>query len=235
MKWLLFLLLLLGGAATAEDDPGFRQDPGAFVPLGDLLQGKPAALALIYYHCPNLCGTVLADFLSAIQQRGLVAGKDYQLLVMSIDPADKPADAEEAKARNLASFPLPGAEASWHFLTADAEVEKAVGYTARFDRESRQFYHPAGIVLLTPQGRVSSYLLGVGYSPRQVADGLRAAGRGNIAAKSAPEVRLFCFRYDPATGRFSLVILRALQLIGALAAASLAAGLFFAFRRERRP
>lgn len=229
----LLILLLLAGSARAEEDPGFRQDPGALVPLGGLLQGRPTVLALVYYHCANLCGIVLADFLSAVQQAGLVAGRDYDLLVMSIDPADKAADADAAKAQHMARFPLPGAEAGWRFLTADPGIQRAVGYTARYDQATQQFEHPAGVVLLTPEGRVSNYLLGVGYTPEEVADGLRAAGQGDIA-KPASEVRLFCFRYDLATGRYSLAIFRALQLFGGLAVAGLAATLFLALRRERR-
>jgi protein SCO1/2 len=229
----LLLLLLLAGAARAEEDPGFRQTPGALVPLGGLLHGRPTALALVYYHCTNLCGILLADFLSAVQQSGLVAGKDYDLLVMSIDPADQEADADEAKAQHISRFPLPGAQVGWHFLTKDAAVERAVGYSARFDQATQQFEHPAGIVMLTPPGRVSNYLLGVGYTPKQVADALRAAGQGEIA-QPQPEIRLFCFRYDSATGRYSLAIFRALQLFGGLAAAGLALALFLALRWERR-
>lgn len=227
MKTLL-LLLLLCGAAGADEISGWQPNPGGPVPLDGLPRGRPLALALIYYHCPDLCGLVLGNFLSAIRQSGLVAGQDYDLVVMSIDPADKPEDAAAAKAKHIARFPLPGAEAGWRFVTADPAVERSVGYL------KQDLDHPVGIVFVTPQGRVSDYLLGLDYPPERVAAKFRAAARGEIAPSPVPQTRLFCLRYDPVTGRYSLAIFRFLQALAGLAACILAATLFVVFRRERR-
>lgn len=229
MKSLLLLLLLLAGAARAEEISGWQPNPGAPVPVGGLLRGRPVALALIYYHCRDLCGVVLGDFFSAIQQSGLVAGKDYDLLVMSIDPTDKAEDAAAAKARDIARFPLPGAQTGWRYLTSDPAVERSVGYLRQ------ELDHPAGIVFLTPGGKVSDYLLGVGYSPERVAQGLRDAGRGIIAAPPTPsKTVLFCLRYDPVTGRYSLAIFQTLEVLAGLSVLGVGTGLLIAFRRERR-
>jgi len=243
MRGLLLLSLLLAGLASAAEDPDFRQRPGSPVPrdavlrdetgrrigFGDLLSGRPLILALVYYRCRSLCGIALSDLQDALHQGRLTAGRDYDLLAVSFDPADTPADAAAAKARYVG--------ADWHFLIGEGDaagrIERSVGFSARYDAATDQFLHPAGFVLLTPDGRVADYLLGVGYDPERLAAGLRATGQGIVAAP-APPVRLLCFRYDPVTGRIGLAVLDALKLVSAVGALVLVFLLYRAVRRERR-
>ena len=256
MGRLLFALALIPGiaaAATASDLSGFayqqrlgsrlpgqaefREADGRPVRLDNLLHGKPLIVALVYFRCPNLCGVVRDDLFAALGETALIGGHDYNLVALSIDPAETPGDAQQAKAGDLARYPLPGAEASWHFLTGPADavaaVEEAVGFRARLDTASKQFVHPAGIVLVTPDGVVSRYLLGVGYQAENIRSAV-AEARTGIVARAASPVLLLCFHYDPATGRYTLAIMKVLRLAAGLTAAAIGGALLFAFRRERR-
>src|SRR3954452_9555061 len=140
----------------------FRDDNGGDIQLGELSKGQPLILAFGYYHCPNLCGLVHTTLLTALSDAQLVAGRDYALAVVSIDPAETPADAQSAKAADRAAFPLPGA-GSWHYLTGSTAaidaVTQAAGYEGHFDGALKQFVHPTGLVVVTPSGKISSYLL----------------------------------------------------------------------------
>jgi len=159
------------------------------------------------------------------------AGLTAEVLAIGIDPAEGPAEAARTKAEQ-------GAEEGWHFLTGDAtalrNIEETIGFTASYDPVIKQYLHPAGLVLATPDGRLSDYLLGLGYDPQRLAAGLRAAAAGKIAVP-APAIRLFCFRYDPISGRYSLAVLQALKIAAGAASLILAAALWRALRRERPP
>lgn len=165
-----------------------------------------------------------------------MAGRDYALVALSIDPSETRADAAAAKAEDMQRYPAPGAARSWHFLigTFDAvqAVANAVGFHERFDPELKQFAHPVGIVFATPTGAVSSYLLGVGYQPADVRLGVTWAASGSIAAAALP-VLLLCYDYNPATGRYTLAIMKLLRLAAAITVAAMAGVLFLAFRREK--
>ncbi|MBN8906686.1 MAG: SCO family protein, partial [Rhodospirillales bacterium] len=207
------------------------------IQLGDLLRGKPAILAVGYFSCPNLCGGVRDDLYNALAQTRMVAGRDYTLIALSIDPAETSSDAAKAKSIDIAQYRLPGAAQDWRFLTGSAAavgaVADAVGFRDRFDPKLKQFLHPAGLVFVTPGGVVSSYLLGVGYAPQDVRLGVTRASTGTIAARALP-VLLLCFHFDPTTGRYTLAVLKLLKLGGALTVLLLGGTLFLAFRRERR-
>jgi protein SCO1/2 len=231
MRLLLLLLLALTTPAWAAPEVaglGFYPHPGAALPLdaaftddngravhlGDVLQGRPVILALGYYHCPNLCGVVRADLFSALANSGLRAGADYSVVALSIDPAETAKDATSAKAGDLALYATPGAATAWHFLTGRSEtVQQAVGYTSRWDDRLKQFMHPVGVVVATPGGIVSSYVLGVGYTPQDLRAAVRAADLSRVVQPLSP-ILLLCFHFDPTTGRYSLAILRVLQLAG---------------------
>jgi len=253
---LLFVLagLLAAVPALAASDPSdvlgiaYVQKPGAPLPadailsdetgqpvrLGELAHGVPTLLALVYYRCPNLCGVVLGDLLSGLQGASLVAGRDYRLVAISIDPAEGPDVAAQAKAQHLAEFPAAGATPDWHFLTGNAApVERAVGYQAKYDAALKQFIHPAGIVVATPDGHVSRYLLGVGYAPGDLKLAVTEASDGTIAALARP-ILLTCWHYDPARGRYSLALWNLVRIAGALTVLTIGVTLFLAFRRDRR-
>jgi protein SCO1 len=217
-------------------DAVFRDETGRSLRLAEITGGKSLILALVYFNCPNLCGIVRTDLFDALSKTGMTAGRDYALIALSIDPSETPRDAKAAKADDTARYPLPGAEAGWHFLTASPEamqaVADAVGFRDKFDPQLKQFVHPAGIVFVTPKGVVSSYLLGVGYAPTDVRLGVTRADLGTIAAAALP-VMLLCYHYDPQTGRYTLSILKLLRLAAVITVLTIAGMLYLAFRRER--
>jgi protein SCO1 len=213
-----------------------RDESGRDVRLSELVTaGKPLILALVYFHCPNLCGVVRADLFDALHRSGMTAGRDYSLVALSIDPSESSADADRAKRDDALSFPSPGAPDHWHFLTGSTEAVKAVadsvGFHDRYDAELKQFMHPVGIVFATPAGIVSSYLLGVGYQPGDVRLAVTRAQWGSIASAALP-VLLLCFHYDPTTGRYTLAIMKLLRLTAGITAVVVAGTLFLAFRRD---
>lgn len=249
---LALLMALLCHAAWAKGpdlgDIGFDQRPGATVPLDTVLHGedgapvtlgsamgdRPTVLALGYFHCTTLCGVVRADLLDSLGQSGMRVGNDYTLLAVSIDPSETAADAAESHARESARYPLPGDASGAHYLTGNAAaLEQAVGFHARFDQDTKQFLHPAGLVFLTAAGTVSGYLMGVGYTPGDVRAGVIRARDGGVAKAVLP-VLLLCFHFDPTTGRYTLAVMRLLQIAGALTVLTVGGTIALAVRKERR-
>lgn len=222
-----------GAALPAEAT--FRDQTGKTVRLGALLRERPAIITLGYYHCPNLCGAERDDLFAALQRSGLVAGADYQVIALSIDPRETPADAAAAWRDDAARYPLTGGAAGRHYLTGDStDVARAVGYTARWDDSLRQFIHPLGVVVATQGGLVSAYLLGLGYTPQAVQGAVHRAAAAFVAPPPAP-VLLLCFHYDASTGRYSLAIMRVLRLAGLLTIAGLAGLLTLLHLRRPQP
>ncbi len=215
----------------------FQESTGRTVRLESLGAGKPLVLVLGYFHCPRLCSVVRASLLEAISASGLSAGRDYSLAALSIDSTETSTDAARAKAEDLSRFPLPGAEENWHFLVGEPAavhaLSDAVGFRARPDPQRDTFIHPAGIVFLTPDARVSSYLLGAGYRPEDVRLAIARASIGGISATPSP-VLLLCFDYDPATGRYTPAIMKILRLAAAITVVALAGLILHARLREKR-
>lgn len=237
MRRAAFATLLLGvslGAAAAQHGPhssllpddirdlGFEQQMGAALPMGvtlrdgagrlvhlsDFFRGEPVVLVLDYLRCRNLCGVVLEHTSKVLSLTPLTAGRDYQVVAISIDPRDGPADSREARAKYLGGLPAASA-AAWHFLTGPEAsvraVAQAVGFHYRYDPAIDQFAHPAGIMLLTPRGTIARYLLGVGFRPLDMRLGLTEAAHGRISSPVA-DLLLLCYCYDPGTGRYSFAI-----------------------------
>ena len=243
------LTILLGAAAPDLDGLGYSQQLGTQLPmatplvdsngvtttLAALVADKPTLLMLGYYACPALCGVVRDDAFQAISASGLRLPHDYSLVFLSIDPAERPVQAAQAKGADLARYPLRGAAAGWHFAIADAgaieRIETTIGYRSRYDVSLKQFLHPAGLVILTPSGMVSGYLLGVGYQPGALVAALAQARAGTIGQR-ASSILLLCFHYDPSTGRYSLAILKLLRVMGVMTL-MLIAGLVVLLRRRR--
>lgn len=246
------LLAAIPFHAQAADDPAafaWRQQPGQELPrdipltdeagrtvlLGQHFDGRPVILDLGYYHCPTLCGVVRADLIAAVQASGLSSGHDFRLVALSIDPAETPRDAARAKAADLAQSGFAGAD--WNYLTGPADsitaVADAVGFRSRFDPALKQFLHPAGLVVLTGAGRVSSYLLGVGYTGGDLRAAILRAGAGGVARASLP-ILLLCFHFDPTTGRYTLAIEKVLRLMAVLTVLTLGGLLIVLHRQPRR-
>ncbi|HEX4769103.1 MAG TPA: SCO family protein [Lichenihabitans sp.] len=255
IRALALLLVLLFGAPAAQagdaQDFAFEQKAGATVPgdialteadgrqvrLGDVTGARPAILALGYFHCPSLCSVVRDDLLDALSHTGLEAGADYDLLVVSIDPTETPEDAANAKADDMDRYPAAGAARGWHFLCGNAAatgaLAAAVGFKSRYDVHLKQFLHPAGLVVLTPQRRVSGYVLGVGYHAGDIRTAVTVASTGGIA-KAALPLLLLCFHYDATTGRYSLAIVKILRLAGILTILVIGGTVWLAARHGRR-
>lgn len=209
-------------------DAVFRNEQGDSVRLGDLLEGRPAILALVYYECPMLCTLTLNGLASALDVLKLDAGRDFEILTVSFNPRETPELASAKKANYLKRYPRPTAEGGWHFLTGDEpqihRVTEAAGFRYRWDDQSQQYAHAAGLVILTPQGRIARYFFGVEFSPRDLRLGLVEAGQGKVGSV-VDQALLFCFHYDPATGRYGAAVMRLVRTGALLMLVGL--GLFF--------
>lgn len=215
----------------------FRDEQGREVRLAELGGGRPILLALAYYECPMLCTLVLNGLASSLKAVKLDPGKDFEVVIVSFDPSEGPELASAKREVYLDRYGRPGTEAGWHFLTGGADqiraLTSAVGFRYQYDQASEQFAHPSGIVLLTPAGRISRYLFGTDFLPRDVRLGLIESAAGKIGT-AADAVLLFCYHYDPSTGRYTAAVWNLLRAGGALTVLLLAAVLTTSYRRESR-
>lgn len=217
----------------------FRDEHGRQVKLGEYFRRgeRPVVLNLVYFQCPMLCTQVLNGFLKSSQALPLQMGQDYEVISVSIDPDETPEMAAAKKQRYAGSYRRPGADEGWHFLTGEqAEIERlaaAVGYRYYYDERSQQYAHPSGIIVLTPEGRISRYFYGIDYHPTDLRLGLVESSQNQIGTL-ADQVLLLCFHYDPATGKYGFVIAGALRIAGLATVALLGAFLVVMFRREVR-
>jgi len=217
-------------------DAVFRDEHGKPVQLGSFFGQKPVILALAYYECPNLCTLVLNGVLTAAQDLKFDAGKDYQIVVVSFDPHERPALAAAKKQIYTQRYGRPLYSDGWHFLTGNkssiSRLTDSVGYHFAWDASTSQFAHPSAIMILTPQGKVSRYFPGIEYSPRNVRLALTAASDNQVGSL-ADRVFLLCFHYNPATGKYGLLIWRVIQIAGCGSALLLALFIILNARRER--
>lgn len=215
----------------------FKDEQGRSVKIGDYFGKRPVVLAFVYYGCPMLCMQSLSSLAATLGVMSENPGEDFEVVSVSIDPREGPALALEKKAHYVQRSGKPSIARGWHYLTGtEANVQRltaAAGFRYAWDAPSQQFVHPAGIVIATPQGKVSRYLFGIDYGPRDLRLALLDASDGRI---SSPLKRalLYCYHYDVATGRYSLAILRVVQLAGAATVFSLGTLIFVWTRRERR-
>jgi protein SCO1/2 len=218
-------------------DIPFTDERGRAVRLGDYFGARPVVLALVYYDCPMLCTQVLNSLTSTLKVLSLDPGKDFEIVTVSFDPREKPALAAAKKAVYLDRYKRPGAAEGWHFLTGEqASIERlthAAGFRYVWDEHTRQFAHPTGITVLTPQGRLSRYLFGVEYGPRDLRFALVEASAGKVGTP-VDQVLLYCYHYDPETGRYGLVIMRVVRLAGAATVLALGTFIVVMVRRERK-
>jgi protein SCO1 len=217
----------------------FRDEHGNSVELAQFFIGKPVILTLVYYTCPMLCTQVLNALDRSVENIPLQLGKDFDIVTVSIDPTDRPAVAEAKLAMYggmyVGATGRKGAESGWHFLTGDEPQIKAladsVGFRYAYDPDSHQYAHASGIMVLTPDGKISKYFYGVTYPERDLRLGLVDASQEKIGTV-ADQVLLFCYHYDPHTGKYGLLISRVLQLGGILTVLVGGVFLLFLFRGE---
>jgi protein SCO1 len=222
----------LGGQVPL--DLGFRDEQGSTVSLGQFVAGKPVVLALVYYQCPMLCTVVLNGVLDSLKQVPLDAGKQYQVVAVSIDPRDRPIEAQAKKLMYAGLYGRRDAAGGWHFLTGDDPqihtLADAVGFRYAYDSVSGQYAHAAAIMILTGDGKVSRYLYGTSFTPRDLRLGLVDASSGHIGS-AIDQVLLFCYHYDASTGRYAVVISRVIQIAGLVTILAIGA-LIFALARQ---
>lgn len=217
-------------------DLTFRDETGKSVRLGDYFGKKPIVLSLVYFNCPFMCTEVLNGELRALQGVPLKLGSDYDAVTVSFDPKDGPQQAALKNRMYTGMYARPTAPGSWHFLTGDqASIQAltdAVGFGYAYDPPSGQFAHATAIMILTPEGRVSRYFYGVQYPTRDVRLGLVEASEGRIGSPTDAAL-LFCFHYDPLTGKYGLIVSNVIRIAGAVTMLVLAIFLFWMFHQEK--
>jgi protein SCO1/2 len=215
----------------------FRDSTGKKVKLGDYGGDKPVILVLAYFRCPRLCTLVLNDLVSGLRGVPFQAGKDFEVVVVSFDPREKPELAAAKKRAYVDDYGRPGAEAGWHFLTGEQpEIDglmNAVGFRAVWDEKGQQFAHARGILFLTPGGKIARYFLQGHYPPRDLRLALVESSEGHISAPM-DRVLLMCFSYDPSTARYSAGVLQLMRLGGILTVVLVLAFWMVAWRRGRK-
>lgn len=216
---------------------GFRDATGQPVALQNYFGKKPVVLALVYYDCPMLCTMVLNGLVRSLRAVKLDAGDQFQVVVVSFDPGETPALAAAKKDAYVHQYGRAGAAEGWHFLTGEQvsirRLTQAVGFRYTYDARSRQFAHASGIVVLTPSGKVSRYFYGIEYAARDLRLGLVEASANKIGT-TIDQVLLFCYHYDPLTGKYGFVIMNFIRLAGLATVLALGGFIFLMLRRERR-
>jgi protein SCO1/2 len=222
------------GQSVPLDVP-FRDEDGRAVTLRDY-SGKPVLLVPAYYTCPMLCTLVLNGVVSMLRALPFDAGKEFTVVTFSFDPQDGPEAAAAKKATYVGEYRRRGAEGGWHFLTGDAAsigtLTDAIGFHATWDESARQFAHASGIVLVTPEGRITKYFYGVEFAPRDVRLAIVEASANHIGT-FVDQLLLFCFHYDPSTGRYSRIALDVVRAGGVLTLAAMAGVIGWWLRRDR--
>ena len=218
-------------------DVNFRDESGRDVQLREYFGRKPVVLALVYYGCPMLCNQVEMGVVGSLKMLSFNPARDYEVLFVSFDPRETPDMAAKKKAAALSRFGRPETAAGWHFLTGKEEAIHAVATAANFrysfDEKHNLFAHASGIMLLTPDGRISRYFYGVEYPSRDVRLGLVDASAGKIGTP-IDHLLLFCFQYNPETARYSATVLRIVRLGGILTILTIVVGLLIFRSRDVR-
>ncbi len=218
-------------------DVVFTDETGKDVTVGTYFGSRPVILALVYYECPMLCTQVLNGLVGSLEALKFTAAQEFDVLVVSFDPGETPAIAADRKKTFLRRYGRPGVEGSVHFLTGrEASIKTladAVGFRYAYDRETDQYAHPAAITVLTPDARVSRYLYGIDFAPRDLRLALVEAA-GNRIGTVLDQALLFCYHYDPETGTYGFVIMNVVRLAAGATVLALGATIFFSLRRERR-
>lgn len=215
----------------------FRDEAGRQVTLGDYFGQKPVILAMVYYNCPMLCTQVLTGLASSLRVVTFGAGVEFVVVVVSFDPSETPEQAARKKRWVLDEYGRPETADGWHFLTGDEAsihaLTDTVGFKYTVDQTSSQFAHPAGITVLTPDGRLARYLFGIEYSPRDLRLALVESSANRIGT-AVDQLLLYCYQYNPSSGKYGLMAMRVVRA-GAIATVfALTAFILVAHRKETR-
>jgi protein SCO1/2 len=215
----------------------FRDEAGREVLLDDYLGKKPVILNFVYFRCPMLCTQVLDGLVKSLKVVAFSAGKEFDVVTVSIDPSDTPEEAAKKKAALLDYYDRPGAEAGWHILTGGDEsiraLTAAAGFRYVWDETSRQYAHASGVMVVTTEGRLYRYFYGVDFSPKDLRLSLVEASKNRIGSV-VDQVLLFCYHYDPATGKYGTLAIGALRVLAALTLLALGTTITLLVRRDRK-
>jgi protein SCO1/2 len=222
-------------------DLNFRDETGQTVRLGDYFGKRPVVVSLVYYKCPKLCNLVLNGLVGGLKTLPFTVGKEFDVVTVSFDPRESAADAAAKKEVVRHDYGRPGDAASfaagWHFLTGDkASIDalaNAVGFKYAFDTASNQYAHASGVMVATPQGKLSHYFYGIEYAPRDLKFGLVEASEGKIGS-AVDKLTLYCFHYDPTTGKYGPAIMNIMRATGVLTVFGLVFLIMVLQRRRRR-
>ncbi|MDB6093229.1 MAG: hypothetical protein JWM32_791 [Verrucomicrobia bacterium] len=214
-----------------ESIPGdlpLRDMRGRLRPVDDFLQGRPAVLWFGYANCPQLCSVVGDGMVTALRALEASAGKDFNVIAVSIDPTETDSVARQARDAAIAHYGRAGAERGWHYLRGDTAAIRALtdaaGFHFTYDPRSQQYAHPSGFLVLTPRGKISAYFLGVDFAPKEIAAALKRAECDGVGGRVV-DLLLACFRGDTIGGRYGVVIWRTLGVAVALTVLALAGGI----------
>jgi len=215
----------------------FQDETGRTMQLRQYFGEKPVILAFVYYECPMLCTQVLNGLVESLRTLSFDVGKQFDVITVSFDPGETPKLAAEKKASYLKQYDRAGAEQGWHFLTGDSaairQLTSAVGFRYKYDLVTDQFAHASGIMVITPQGKIARYFYGIEYSGRDLRLALVEASQNKIGSP-VDVLLLYCFHYDPLTGKYGLVIMNVLRLAGIATVMALGTFMIVMFRRDRR-
>ncbi len=216
-------------------DLTFRDDTGKTVKLGDYFGGKPLILNLVYYNCTMLCGEALAGLSSAMRLVKFDVGNEFDVVTVSFDPRETPEMAAAKKKDYVGRYGRANAAAGWHFLAGQPDsinaLTKAVGFQYQYDAKSNQYAHATAIMVLTPQGRISRYFYGVDFPPKDLRMGLVEASQGKIG-NAVDAVLLYCYHYNPETGKYGAMVANILRLAAATTVFLLGGLLFILWRLD---
>lgn len=216
-------------------DLKFHDESGREVKLGDYFGKKPVVLSMVYYECPMLCGEVLNGEASVFSTLKFDIGKEYEVVTVSFDPTEGPDLARAKKRVFVERYGRPGGSEGWHFLTGSPESIKAltsaVGFNYAWDDEMKQFAHAAAIMVVKPDGKIAQYFYGVEYAPKDLRFGIVQASQGKVGTV-VDQILLYCYHYDPRTGKYGAVVSRVLKIGGAVTVLILGGFLIIMFRLE---
>ena len=217
-------------------DITFKDETGASVQIGRYFGAKPVVLNFVYYDCPMICLQTLSSLASTIKVLSQEPGKDFEIVTVSFDPRETPPLAFSRKTEFVERTGKPGIAGGWHFLTGTkADIDRltqAAGFRYVWDEPSKQFAHPTGIMVLTPAGRIARYVFGIDYGPRDLRLAILDASAGKVGSP-IERALLYCYHYDLTTGRYSLAIMRVVQLAGAATVLSIGTLIFVMTKRDR--
>lgn len=215
----------------------FRDATGQLRQLKEFLGRRPVVLALVYYECPMLCTLELNGLVRSLKALPMRLGRDFTVLTVSFDPGETPELAAKKKVSYLAQLDRPANSAGWRFLTGDQknidQLCSAVGFQAVYDPQRDEYAHASGLVVLTPEGTISRYFFGIDYPARDLRLGLTEASRGELGGLS-DHLLLLCYAYDPATGKYGLVIMNVIRLGGIATVLLLGGFIAVSIYRDRR-